>query len=203
MKSATDGAPAGEPAQPVADLTSGSPACSIARALDVIGDRWSILILRDTFRGIRRFEEIRRDLGIPKAVLSERLSRLVSAGVLSRRQYMAQPALRVPPHRHGTQLSPVLVGLMDWGDRWLSDGAPPTILVHAPAAPKSISASTAGNATRISGQRRSPVGLAPVRAHRRTQPRGARVDLHRPSSPAAGRLAAPSTPRRPHEFANR
>lgn len=133
VKSATDGAPAGEPAQPVADLTSGSPACSIARALDVIGDRWSILILRDTFRGIRRFEEIRRDLGIPKAVLSERLSRLVSAGVLSRRQYMAQPArFEYRLTDMGRELSPVLVGLMDWGDRWLSDGAPPTILVHAP-----------------------------------------------------------------------
>lgn len=109
------------------------PACSIARALDVIGDRWSILILRDTFRGIRRFEEIRRDLGIPRAVLSDRLSSLVDAGVLARRRYMDHP----PRHEYrltemGRQLSPVLVGLMQWGDRWLSTDGPPTVLVHDP-----------------------------------------------------------------------
>ena len=57
-------------------------ACSIARSLDVIGDRWSILILRDTFRGIRRFEEIRRDLHIPRAVLADRLTALVDNALL-------------------------------------------------------------------------------------------------------------------------
>ena len=97
----------------------------------MIGDRWSILILRDTFRGIRRFGEIRRDLGIPRAVLSDRLSMLVEAGVLERRQYMAHPPrdeYRLTPM--GRELSPVLVGLMQWGDRWLSADGPPTVLVH-------------------------------------------------------------------------
>ena len=117
------GTPEGEPVH----------ACSIARALDVIGDRWSILILRDTFRGIRRFAEIQRDLAIPKAVLSDRLTSLVAAGVLERRQYMEHP----PRHEYrltdmGRQLSPVLVGLMQWGDRWLGDGQAPTVLVHEP-----------------------------------------------------------------------
>jgi DNA-binding HxlR family transcriptional regulator len=107
--------------------------CSIARALEVIRDRWSILILRDTFRGIRRFEELRRDLGIPRAVLSERLTHLVDAGVLAKRQYMSHP----PRFEYrltdmGRELSPVLVGLMQWGDRWLSEGSPPTVLVHEP-----------------------------------------------------------------------
>jgi len=114
-------------------VTTQDDACSIARSLDVIGDRWTILIMRDSFRGIRRFEEIRRDLGIPRAVLSERLGRLVDAGVLSRRQYMDHP----PRHEYrltdmGRELSPVLVGLMQWGDRWLSEDGPPTILVHGP-----------------------------------------------------------------------
>lgn len=108
-------------------------ACSIARSLDVIGDRWTILILRDTFRGIRRFEEIRRDLGIPRAVLAERLANLVDAGVLAKRQYLAHP----PRFEYrltdmGRELSPVLVGLMQWGDRWLTDDGPPTVLVHEP-----------------------------------------------------------------------
>jgi DNA-binding HxlR family transcriptional regulator len=108
-------------------------ACSIARSLDVIGDRWSILILRDCFRGIRRFEQLRRDLGIPRAVLSERLARLVDAGVLARRQYSQHP----PRHEYrltdmGRELSPILVALMHWGDRWLSADGPPTLLVHEP-----------------------------------------------------------------------
>ena len=121
---------AGPDDQPIGDAR---PACSIARSLDVMGDRWSVLILRDTFRGIRRFEEIRRDLDIPRAVLSERLSSLVEAGVLEKRRYMDHP----PRHeyrltRMGRELSPVLVGLMQWGDRWLGDGLAPTVLVHEP-----------------------------------------------------------------------
>jgi len=105
--------------------------CSIAGALDVIGDRWSILILRDSFRGIRRFSELRRDLGIPRAVLSDRLSRLVDSGVLERRRYQDHPPrdeYRLTDR--GRELSPILVALMQWGDRWLHDDRPPTVLVH-------------------------------------------------------------------------
>jgi DNA-binding HxlR family transcriptional regulator len=106
---------------------------SIAAALDIVGDRWTILILRDAFRGIRRFDEIRRDLQIPRAVLADRLRRLVDHGVLVKRQYQERPA------RHeyrltsmGLELSPILVALMQWGDRWLTEGGPPTVLVHDP-----------------------------------------------------------------------
>lgn len=106
--------------------------CSIAAALEVVGDRWTILILRDAFRGIHRFDELRRDLEIPRAVLADRLRRLVEAGVLVRRPYSEHP----PRDEYrltdmGRELSPILVALMQWGDRWLSgpDG-PPTLLVH-------------------------------------------------------------------------
>ncbi len=108
--------------------------CSIASALDVVGDRWTILILRDAFRGIRRFDEIRRDLEIPRAVLAERLRRLVDDGILVKRPYQDRPAryeYRLTPM--GRELSPILVSLMQWGDRWLSEGlVPPTRLVHEP-----------------------------------------------------------------------
>ncbi|MGB6057972.1 MAG: helix-turn-helix domain-containing protein [Microthrixaceae bacterium] len=113
---------------------SDPPSCSIASALDVVGDRWTILILRDAFRGIRRFDEIRRDLDIPRAVLSERLRRLVDDGILVKRPYQDRPAryeYRLTPM--GRELSPILVALMQWGDRWLTEGQdPPTRLVHEP-----------------------------------------------------------------------
>src|SRR5262245_53051593 len=105
--------------------------CSIASALEIVGDRWTILILRDAFRGIRRFDELRRDLDIPRAVLAERLRRLVDHGVLVKRRYQERPErfeYRLTPM--GLQLSPILVALMQWGDRWLSgEDGPPTLLV--------------------------------------------------------------------------
>ena len=96
------------------------PGCSIAASLDIVGDRWTILILRDSFRGLHRFDEFRRDLDIPRAVLADRLRRLVDAGVLVKRQYSEHP----PRDEYrltdmGRELSPILVALMQWGDRWL------------------------------------------------------------------------------------
>lgn len=121
---------------PGGDLTSEAEPqhCSIASALDVVGDRWTILILRDVFRGIRRFDVIRRDLEIPRAVLSDRLRRLVDAGVLVKRPYQDRPArYEYRLTAMGRELSPILVSLMQWGDRWLPEGLePPTRLVHEP-----------------------------------------------------------------------
>jgi DNA-binding HxlR family transcriptional regulator len=109
-------------------------ACSIAASLEIVGDRWTILILRDAFKGIRRFDELRRDLDIPRAVLADRLRRLVDHGVLVKRRYQERPPrdeYRLTPM--GLQLSPILVALMQWGDRWLSgEDGPPTLLVHEP-----------------------------------------------------------------------
>ena len=107
------------------------PDCSIARALGVIGDRWTILIMRDAFRGIRRFDDFRRDLDIARPVLADRLKKLVDAGVMVRRRYQTHPErfeYRLTPM--GMELSPALVALMRWGDRWLNDGRTPTVLVH-------------------------------------------------------------------------
>lgn len=109
-------------------------ACSIARSLDIVGDRWTILILRDAFRGLRRFDEFRRDLEIPRAVLADRLRKLVESGVMVKRRYQDHPPRdEYRLTRMGMQLSPILVSLMQWGDRWLGgpDGAP-TLLVHEP-----------------------------------------------------------------------
>ena len=105
--------------------------CSIAASLAFVGDRWTLLILRDAFRGVRRFGDFCTDLGIARNILTDRLDKLVQAGILSRVPYQERP-LR---HEYrltakGRDLSPALVALMRWGDRWAVDGGPPTRLVH-------------------------------------------------------------------------
>jgi len=106
--------------------------CSIARALEVIGDAWSILVLRDAFRAIRRFDDLQRDLAIAKPVLADRLKRLVDAGVLERRQYREHPPrFEYRLTQMGRDLSPALVALMRWGDTYLAGGGgAPVVLVH-------------------------------------------------------------------------
>jgi DNA-binding HxlR family transcriptional regulator len=107
------------------------PSCSIAGALEVIGDRWSILILRDAFRGVRRFDAMQRDLGIARNLLTDRLHKLVAHGVLEKQPYQEHPPryeYRLTPK--GIDLSPALVALMHWGDVWLTDGEPPVRLIH-------------------------------------------------------------------------
>ncbi len=106
-------------------------ACSIAATLEVIGDRWTLLILRDVFRGVRRFGQLQADLGIAKNILSDRLQRLVDHGVLEPVPYQQRPLrheYRLTPK--GADLSPALIAIMHWGDRWYAE-QPPTVLVHA------------------------------------------------------------------------
>jgi DNA-binding HxlR family transcriptional regulator len=105
--------------------------CSIAGTLAVIGDRWTILILRDAFRGVRRFDELQADLGIARNVLADRLAKLVDAGVLAKVPYCERPPrfeYRLTPK--GVDLSPALVALMRWGDKHLAQGSPPLTLLH-------------------------------------------------------------------------
>ncbi|MBA2283707.1 MAG: helix-turn-helix transcriptional regulator [Acidimicrobiia bacterium] len=105
--------------------------CSIAATLAFVGDRWSLLILRDSFRGVRRFGDYCADLGIARNVLADRLDRLVDAGILHRVPYQERPVRNeYRLTEKGRDLSPALMALMRWGDRWAVEGAPPTILVH-------------------------------------------------------------------------
>ncbi|MGW7320004.1 winged helix-turn-helix transcriptional regulator [Streptomyces sp. NPDC054865] len=98
----------------------GDADCSIAQALDVVGDWWTLLIVRDTARGLHRFDELQRELGMSRKVLTERLKMLVEAGVLTREPYQERPVrheYRLTPRGRG--LLPVLVALQDWGDTWV------------------------------------------------------------------------------------
>ncbi|OSC60515.1 HxlR family transcriptional regulator [Streptomyces sp. BF-3] len=94
--------------------------CSIAQALDVVGDWWTLLIVRDTARGVHRFDALQRELGVSRKVLTERLRLLVDAGVLHREPYQDRPVryeYRLTPR--GRALLPVLIALQDWGDTWV------------------------------------------------------------------------------------
>src|SRR4051812_26821270 len=95
--------------------------CNIAAALEVVGERWSLLIVREVFLGVRRFDEMQSDLDIARNVLQTRLTRLVENGVLERRLYRARP----PRHEYfltekGIDLWPTVVALMRWGDEHVS-----------------------------------------------------------------------------------
>jgi DNA-binding HxlR family transcriptional regulator len=94
-------------------------ACSIARALEVVGERWTLLLLRDALMGARHFEDFRISLGIAANVLSTRLDHLVDAGLLRREPYCERP-LRVEyvPTERAEELRPVLSALRSWGARY-------------------------------------------------------------------------------------
>ena len=106
--------------------------CSIARSLAVAGEPWSPLVLRDVWVGIRRFDDIQRDLGISRKVLAERLRHLVDSGMLERRPYSERP----PRHEYvltpkGFEFVDVLMAMAAWGDRWTAgDAGPPALRRH-------------------------------------------------------------------------
>jgi DNA-binding HxlR family transcriptional regulator len=98
--------------------------CSIARTLDVAGEWWTPLILRDVAYGVRRFRELQEDLGISANVLADRLQALVSEGILETSRYQERPPRdEYRLTEKGAELIPVLLALMQWGDRWKWKGA--------------------------------------------------------------------------------
>jgi DNA-binding HxlR family transcriptional regulator len=102
--------------------------CSIARALELVGERWTLLIIRDAFLGRSRFEEFQASLGIARNVLAERLGRLVEEGILERRRYSERPPRdEYVLTEKGRDLRLALTGLRQWGDRYLSE-QPPRLL---------------------------------------------------------------------------
>jgi DNA-binding HxlR family transcriptional regulator len=110
-----------------------SQTCSIARTLEIVGERWTILILRNIALGIRRFDDQQHQLGIARNVLASRLERLVAEQILERRPYGERP-VRHEYHftQKGRALWPVVVELMAWGDRYAPEPAgPPRILRHS------------------------------------------------------------------------
>jgi DNA-binding HxlR family transcriptional regulator len=107
--------------------------CSIVGALDALGDTWSVLVLRQLFFGVHRFNEIQDGLGISRSVLTDRLNRLVEIGVIKTVPYQ-EPGHRVRNEyrltRKGVGLLPLMVALMQWGDQHVNADNPPVALHH-------------------------------------------------------------------------
>jgi DNA-binding HxlR family transcriptional regulator len=92
--------------------------CSIARTLELIGERWTLLVIRDVFAGRRRFDQMQESLGVARNVLAARLARLVEEGILEKRPYQERPArFEYFLTEKGLDLWPVLVALVGWGDK--------------------------------------------------------------------------------------
>ncbi len=129
MDRTVSAAEAAEPGRLAQPELPGRP-CSIARALDVVGEKWALLAIREISFGNRRFNEIARNTGAPRDRLAARLHSLVEAGILERREYQSTPS-RADYHltAAGRDLIPVLRALVAWGDRWISR-EPPATLMH-------------------------------------------------------------------------
>jgi DNA-binding HxlR family transcriptional regulator len=105
--------------------------CSVAQCLEVVGEWWSMLIVRDAFLGIRRFDQFQERLGISRNILNQRLTWLVDHGVFQRVKYSERPTryeYRLTPK--GRDLWPVLNAMRQWGDKHLAPDGPPMLLIH-------------------------------------------------------------------------
>lgn len=105
--------------------------CSLARTVDIIGDWWTPLILRDAARGVTTFDDFHLSLGISRNTLTQRLNRLVDHGMLQKTLYSERPKrYRYVMTEQGVDFVPVLMAMAAWGDKWIADAAPPFRVRH-------------------------------------------------------------------------
>ncbi|MBE1532002.1 winged helix-turn-helix transcriptional regulator [Actinomadura algeriensis] len=105
--------------------------CSIARSLEVVGDRWTLLIIRSAFEGVRRFDDFQDVLGVARNVLTDRLGRLADEGIMRRVRYQERPErYEYRLTRKGVELWPAMMTLLLWGDRHYAPEGAPVIVGH-------------------------------------------------------------------------
>ena len=135
------------PSQPMYEL-SRPDSCSVGRAMDILGERWTFLILRESFYGVRRFSDMQRNLGIARNILSNRLQTLVGAGILERRRYQEEPErYEYRLTETGRGLYPAIIAIMRWGDEHLNDALAAGRAAPQRAARSPTRCSCAGTAT--------------------------------------------------------
>ena len=132
--------------------------CSVAQCLEIVGEWWSMLVVRDAFLGVTRFDEFQRRLGISRNILQQRLGRLVDAGVLVRVPYSEHP----PRYDYrltdkGRDLWPVLTAMRQWGDRYAAPSGPPLQVIHK-------ACGSSADAVLVCGACGEPVGPRDVKA---------------------------------------
>ncbi len=111
--------------------TYDSQNCSIARSLEIVGDRWTLLIIRDAFEGIRRFDDFQANLGVARNVLTDRLGRLCDEGIMRRHRYQERPdRYEYRLTCKGVGLWPAMMSLLLWGDRHYAGDGPPVVVAH-------------------------------------------------------------------------
>jgi DNA-binding HxlR family transcriptional regulator len=110
----------------------GNDNCSVARTLGIIGERWTFLVLREAFMGVRRFDELQRNTGVARNILAARLRKLVDSRILERRRYQDRPPrFEYRLTERGLDLYPAIVALLQWGDRHAAHPAGrPVLLEH-------------------------------------------------------------------------
>ena len=156
--------------------------CSVAQTLEVVGEWWSLLIIRDVFLGVTRFDDLQERLGISRNVLTQRLEHLVDHDVLERVPYQTNPVrcdYRLT--ERGRDLWPVLTAMREWGDRWHAPGGAPVELVHTACGHRVHSVLTCSEC----GGRLEPHGVRAVAGP--GMPTGA------PGAPRLGAASAPAT----------
>ena len=105
--------------------------CNLSKSFELIGDRWTLLILRSAFWGLRRFDDFQADIDVPRSVLSNRLAALVESGIMERREYREagqRGRIEYPLTRMGQALGLPFMAMTEWGDKWLGDGTSPLTL---------------------------------------------------------------------------
>ena len=155
--------------------------CSIAKPLSFLGERWTVLVLRDLFLGRRRFDEFQSSLGVATNVLSQRLATLTEEGIVERRRYSEHPErFEYVLTEKGRDLQPVLLALLAWGDRYTAENGPPLELVHGDhpstrsrPARSAASRSTPTTSTAVPARAPTRNSGAPTAA---APPRGSRTD---------------------------
>jgi DNA-binding HxlR family transcriptional regulator len=161
--------------------------CPIARTVDLIGDWWTPLVLREAFYGLRRFDDMQRALGIGRNVLTERLRRLVEEGLLARSKYQDHPE-RFEYHltEKGQDLLPVLAAMIQWGDTWLRSRGDRSIVLRHRTCGRRM------HVTAVCDQCREPLAARDVeverpQSRRITPPPASRTGAARAPSPPAAR----------------